>query len=112
MPGAWESLAEWRRLKRELDAWRVRRVRADTLGQHRSQLDAAYALVDRVLAELRVAMASMTGEGASSAEQSRVHDRRLAWLRRLWDFFRERFDQREFKVRTCNRQAQAGKPST
>ena len=95
MPGAWESEAEWRRLKRELDAWRARRVRADALGQHRSQLDAAYTLVDRVLAELRVAMASMTGAGASLAEQARVHDRRLAWLRRLWDFFRERFDQRD-----------------
>ena len=95
MPGAWESEAEWRRLKRELDAWRARRMRADTLGQHRSQLDAAYTLVDRVLAELRVAMASMTGTAASVAEQSRVHDRRLAWLRRLWDFFRERFDQRD-----------------
>ncbi len=95
MPGAWESEAEWRRLKRELDAWRARRVRADALGQHRSQLDAAFTLVDRVLAELRVAMASMTGAGASLAEQARVHDRRLAWLRRLWDFFRERFDQRD-----------------
>jgi hypothetical protein len=95
MPGAWESQAEWRRLKRELDAWRTRRMRADTIGQHRSQLDAAYTLVDRVLAELHVAMASMTGTGDSLADQARVHDRRLAWLRRLWDFFRERFDQRD-----------------
>ena len=95
MPGAWESEAEWRRLKRELDAWRARRMRADALGQHRSQLDAAYTLVDRVLAELRVAMASLSGTGGAVAEQARVHDRRLAWLRRLWDFFRERFDQRD-----------------
>ena len=95
MPGVWESEAEWLRLKRELDAWRARRVRADALGQHRSQLDAAYTLIDRVLAELRVAMASMTGTGASLAGQARVHDRRIAWLRRLWDFFRERFDQRD-----------------
>lgn len=95
MPGAWETEAEWRRLKRELDAWRVRRMRADALGQHRSQLDAAYTLVDRVLAELRVAMSSMAPAGGPVAEQARVHDRRLAWLRRVWDFFRERFDQRD-----------------
>lgn len=95
MPGAWETEAEWRRLKRELDAWRVRRMRTDALGQHRSQLDAAYTLVDRVLAELRVAMSTMAGAGGSAAEQAKVHDRRLAWLRRLWDFFRERFDQRD-----------------
>jgi hypothetical protein len=50
MPGIWESDAEWRRLKRELDECRARRVRADTLGQHRSPLEAAYTLVDRALA--------------------------------------------------------------
>jgi hypothetical protein len=95
MPGAWESEAEWRRLKRDLDAWRARRMRADALGQHRSQLDAAYTLVDRVLVELHVAMASVAGAGGSLTDRWRVHDRRLAWLRRLWDFFRDRFDQRD-----------------
>lgn len=95
MPGAWETEAEWRRLKRELDAWHERRVRADAVGQHRSQLEAAYTLVDRVLAELRVSIAALAGAGPAVAEQCRVHDRRLAWLRRLWDFFRERFDQRD-----------------
>lgn len=95
MPGVWETDAEWRRLKRELEAWRGQRVRADVLGQHRSQIDAAFTLVDRVLDELRAPIAAMTGVGAAVAEQCRVHDRRLAWLRRLWDFFRDRFDQRD-----------------
>jgi hypothetical protein len=95
MPGAWETEAEWRRLNRELDAWRERRARADALGQHRSQLEAAYTLVDRVLAELRLPIAALAGTGQEIAEQCRVHDRRLAWLRRVWDFFRERFDQRD-----------------
>ncbi len=95
MPGVWETDAEWRRLKRELEAWRGQRVRADILGQHRSQIDAAFTLVDRVLDELRAPIAAMTGVGAAVAEQCRVHDRRLAWLRRLWDFFRDRFDQRD-----------------
>ena len=95
MPGVWETDAEWRRLKRELGAWRERRVRADVLGQHRSQLDAAFTLVDRVLDELRVPIATLTGTGVTVAGQCRVHDRRLAWLGRLWAFFRERFDQRD-----------------
>jgi hypothetical protein len=95
MPGVWETDAEWRRLKRELGAWRGRRVGADVLGQHRSQIDAAFALVDRVLDELRAPIAAMSGAGAAVAEQCRVHDRRLAWLGRLWDFFRDRFDQRD-----------------
>jgi hypothetical protein len=95
MPGVWETDAEWWRLKHELQAWREHRVRADTLGQHRSQLGAAFTLVDRVLDELRVPLAALTGVGMAVAEQCRVHDRRLAWVRRLWDFFRERFDQRD-----------------
>lgn len=95
MPGVWETDAEWRRLKHELQAWRDHRVRADTLGQHRSQLGAAFTLVDRVLDELRVPLATQTDVGVAAAEQCRVHDRRLAWVRRLWDFFRERFDQRD-----------------
>jgi hypothetical protein len=94
MPGAWETEAEWRRLKRELDAWRERRMHADVLGQHRSQLDAAFTLVDRALAEVRVSIAGTPGSAAGAASW-RVQDRRLAWLRRLWEFFRERFDQRE-----------------
>lgn len=95
MAGAWETEAEWQRLKRELDSWRTRRVHVDVLGQHRSQLGAAYTLVDRALAELRVPMAAMAGSAAQVAAQCRVHDRRLMWVRRLWDFFRERFDQRD-----------------
>ena len=95
MPGAWETEAEWRRLTRELAAWRDRRVRADALGQHRSQLESVCTLLDRVLGELRVPMASMTGDDAAILQQSRVHDRRLMWVRRLWDFFRDRFDQRD-----------------
>jgi hypothetical protein len=95
MPGVWETDAEWRRLKHELQAWREHRVRADTLGQHRSQLGAAGTLIDRALDELRVPFSTLTGTGPTIAEACRIHDRRLAWLRRLWNFFRERFDQRD-----------------
>lgn len=95
MPGVWETDAEWRRLKEELQAWRDHRVRADALGQHRSQIAAAFTLVDGILGELHDPIAATAGTAASVAQQCRVHDRRLAWLRRLWGFFRERFDQRD-----------------
>ena len=95
MPGVWETDAEWRRLDGELRAWHAHRVRADVLGQHRSQLAAVYALLHRILTDLREPIASLTGASAQVGEQCRVHDRRLVWLRRLWDFFRERFDQRD-----------------
>lgn len=95
MPGVWETDAEWRRLKRELEAWREHRVRADVLGQHRSQLGAAFTLVDKALDQLREPIVSMSGTAGNLTVQCRVHDRRLAWLRRVWGFFRERFDQRD-----------------
>ncbi len=122
MAGAWETEAEWGRLKRELDAWRTRRVHADVLGQHRSQLGAAYTLVDLALAELRVPIAAVAGSAGQIAAQCRVHDRRIMWLRRLWDFFRERFDQRDVPalavvlrgadevVWSCHREAFAALP--
>jgi hypothetical protein len=95
MPGVWETDAEWRRLKGELVAWRKRRVAADPSGQHHSQLEATHGLVDGVLERLQGPIAAMSGVGAHVAEACRVHDRRLAWLRRLWSFLRDRFDQRD-----------------
>jgi hypothetical protein len=95
MPGVWETDAEWRRLKREVGDWVAHRRGADPSGQHHSQLGAAHGLVDGVLDRLHGPIAAMSGVGAHVAEACRVHDRRLAWLRRLWSFLRERFDQRD-----------------
>ena len=95
MPGVWETEAEWHRLKRELGEWRTRRLLVDTEGQHRSQIETAHMLIDRALAELHGPIAALPAADARSVEQCRVHDRRLAWLRRVWNFFRERFDQRD-----------------
>jgi hypothetical protein len=95
MPGVWETEAEWHRLKRELDAWHQHRQRADGEGLHRSQLETAHTLLDRALAELHAPIAALAGDPARSLAQCRVHDRRLVWLRRVFDFFRQRFDQRD-----------------
>ena len=89
----WETEAEWQRLMRDLARWRTRRLAADGLGQHRSQLEAACVLLERVLAELHTAMAS--APATTMPDTWRVHDRRLAWVQRVWEFFRERFDQRD-----------------
>ncbi|BCS35920.1 hypothetical protein TBR22_A51550 [Luteitalea sp. TBR-22] len=98
MPGVWETEAEWRRLKRELGEWHARRRLADATGQHHSQLQAAHTLVDGVLDRLHGPITAMTTAGAHVSEACRVHDRRLAWLRRLWEFLRVRLDQRDDAV--------------
>ena len=95
MPGVWETEAEWYRLRQELDAWHEHRRHADAEGLHRTQLLTAYTLIQRVLAELHVPIAGIAGDDQQALAQCRVHDRRLAWVRRVWDFFRDRFDQRD-----------------
>jgi hypothetical protein len=95
VPGIWETDAEWRRLQRELAAWQDRRRRLDADGQHRSQLDGCVAVIDAALQELHGPIAATTDADPRAAEHCRVHDRRIAWLRRTWDFFRDRFDQRD-----------------
>lgn len=93
----WETQAEWTRFSQELHAWIAYRERADTVGQHRSQLQAVRVLIERALDELRIPLADVpaAGNAVSIATLCRVHDRRLAWLRRVWMFFRDRFDQRD-----------------
>ena len=95
MPGVWETDAEWRRLKRELGEWLARRRAADAVGQHQSQLQAAFTLVDGELQRVHGPLTAMSTAGAHVSEACRVPDRRLAWLRRLWEFLRVRFDQRD-----------------
>ncbi|HTV03388.1 MAG TPA: hypothetical protein VMF13_22750 [Luteitalea sp.] len=95
MPGIWETDAEWRRLKRELTAWRVHRAAGDPDGQHRSQLEGCVTLIDGALDELHAPIAALTTADPRLAEHCRTHDRRLVWLRRVWQFFRDRFDQRD-----------------
>ena len=95
MPGIWETDAEWRRLRRELATWRDHRRQRDADGQHRSQLEGCAAVIDAALQELHGPIAAMTDADPRAAAHCRVHDRRLAWLRRTWDFFRDRFDQRD-----------------
>ena len=55
-------------------------------------------LVDGVLDRLHGPITAMTTAGAHVSEACRVHDRRLAWLRRLWEFLRVRLDQRDDAV--------------
>ena len=95
MPGIGETDAEWRRLKRELAAWRVHRAAGDPDGHHRSQLEGCVALIDGALDELHAPIAALTTADPRLVEHCRARDRRLVWPRRVWQFFRHRFDQRD-----------------
>ena len=90
--------AELARLTGEIAAWCERREQLDTLQMFRTQL--------RFLREaLRTALAAVDAELAPGAllraeareiyARSRTQQLRLAWIERLWLYFKRKFDQRD-----------------
>jgi hypothetical protein len=89
--------AELTQLTGEFQAWLERRRNRDEQGQHATQLDAVEALMSTGADSLRKAvreidLAQPTGD---LFESCRLFDLRVLWLRRVWQFFREKFDQRD-----------------
>lgn len=85
------------RLRCEFDAWFAERRRQDRLQQYRTQLAALQAVlsaaVSRVYAELRSIQPN--GSVGEVYDSCRDHDQRLAFARRLWLYYRGKFDQRD-----------------
>lgn len=72
------------------------RIDADARNQHRTQLGAVGAVLDRVLDQLSRERTNLEDASAGvTYENCDRFDRRLIWLERLWRFFRQRFDQRD-----------------
>ena len=92
-----ESRDELVSLRGEVERWLARRRKADVRGQYASQLRALDDVVRDAAARLAAAL-----EGVDPArpadelfEACRAADGRTLWLRRVWEFFREKFDQRD-----------------
>jgi hypothetical protein len=92
-----QSELELGRLEAELRAWLTLRRERDAHGQYTTQLDAIESLVNGAAVELAAALAALDLELARGEvyEQCRLLDLRIVWLRRVWQFFRDKFDQRD-----------------
>jgi len=94
---------ELTRLVEELEQWEKKRRAADIhpdskyRGQYESQLKAVVSEVRGSAESLREDVRKKA-EGLSVGEFYDVfarHDRRILWIRRAWNYFRQKFDQRD-----------------
>lgn len=98
----WHSLAELTRLRNDVAAWQDVRTGPDRLGspyqgQFDSQLAAVLNEVNGAIAEVETALKLDVGKSSTGELYARLTrcDRQLVWIRRAWDFFRAKFDQRD-----------------
>jgi hypothetical protein len=97
------TVAELRRLSDAMGAWLIRRRLADCdaagtyIGRHKTQLDTIERVLKRAADQLaKDADALSTNSDAGAfADDCRAIDIATVWLQRLWEFYRERFDQRD-----------------
>lgn len=92
-----ESRQQMLSLDRELTAWLQKRRDDDERHQYHTQLEALEGAVRSALEELGPALAAIHPGRAPGEvyDDCRAFDLRVLWLRRIWDFFREKFDQRD-----------------
>lgn len=118
MPCPYRLQAQFERTQREFEilreaivTWLQRRRAADCLedgtylGRHKTQLETIESVllgaIDSIRAKLKnfgmtklslVSLADFTGDLYSECRQ---YDETNLWLRRIWEYYRERFDQRD-----------------
>jgi len=91
--------------KRELESatkavkeWLDRRDKSDAIGRHKTQLGAVRSVLMGAAGELQSNLKDVDPTRLSVAEvydQCREYDQAVVWLRRLWEYLREKFDQRD-----------------
>jgi hypothetical protein len=85
------------RFRAEHDGWLARRRGAPESSRYKTQLDCIDSLVRSGVDQLKAGLAAVDLSQSDGAiyEACRTFDLRLLWLRRVWQFFREKFDQRD-----------------
>lgn len=92
-----QTEGEFLRLKRESMFWWDARDAADTLKQYRTQLNAIKRLLEGAVNYLQQQLDALdlnmtTGD---FYEECRLFDLRVIWLRKVWQFYKDKFDQRD-----------------
>jgi hypothetical protein len=92
-----QTIGELDRLRDELSAWTECRKRGDPRGQYASQLDTLGKEIGGAIEALRESVSSGLGVILTGDLFRRlaVDDRRIIWIRGVWDYFRQKFDQRD-----------------
>jgi hypothetical protein len=91
-----QTQLELRSLRRDISDWVDLRAAGDPAGQYHSQLEAIRSLLEAALGELEEKRRAVPlADPAQAYHEYRALDLRALWLRRVWLFFREKFDQRD-----------------
>ncbi len=95
-----ESERELERLEDDLRIWLAHRRKDDQKKQYKTQLDMIEARICGAIAIVKEDLTSVKSDRkvAEVYEECRLHDRRIFWIRWVWHFFQERFDQRDDRV--------------
>ncbi len=93
---AGQTRTEIERLRDEIRRWRDDRTASDTHKQYVTTLQLLQGLFRTALDEIDIAARRLDAldESALWSEARRL-DRALVWIRRVWEYFRRRFDQRD-----------------
>ena len=88
---------EFTRLKTEVEKWWTGRVKDDKQKQYRTQLAAIKGMVESAVDYLTKELSKIDLKMPEGQfyEECRRFDLRVIWLRKVWDFYREKFDQRD-----------------
>jgi hypothetical protein len=84
----------------EINTWASKRHDADKVGQYFSQLSTLTGVLDNSLLRLTPELDALATAARHTSiskvyDQCRTFDKRIVWIRRLWKYFREKFDQRD-----------------
>jgi hypothetical protein len=92
-----QSRQELDRLVGDVEAWVAERAHADRHKRHSSQLECLRLIIETALGAVRSSLDAVSTREPSGEvyEQCREVDRRALILRRLWQFFASRWDQRD-----------------
>lgn len=92
-----QTFVEFNRLKSEIAAWHMARVDADKLRQYQMQLEVLKKTLDDASDYLQTELTRLdvSQPAGEFYQQCRLFDLRVIWLRKLWNFYREKFDQRD-----------------
>lgn len=92
-----QTVRDLRRLRTELDDWISHRV----AGAQRQRFDSQIHTIGAEIREAAAAVASLLDGDLAGRSLGEVcaeyngHDQRIAWVRYVWDYFREKLDQRD-----------------
>lgn len=84
-------------LHNEITTWIEERNKKDEHRQYQTQLKVLNSVLTDALQRLRLEIQKVADTGPSSTVYvtCRQYDERLIWVRRVWDYYRVKFDQRD-----------------